>query len=199
MFDAALLFDKMALARSGAFVEIKMKKTLVFAAALLAFGGAYAQKSTLPVYGEVGYSFIKIEDESDDIKLGALRGIAGIEVHPNVALEGMIGFGVKDENINILGTDVKVKLERFYGLYVKPKLKVTNELELFARLGYAHSKVKASALGTSSSDSEGDASYGVGASYSFSPRAYGTIDYMSYYNKDGVKANGVTLGVGFRF
>lgn len=51
----------------------------------------------------------------------------------------------------------------------------------------------------SASDSDSDVAYGFGASYRVTPQAYVTLDYMNYYKKDGFKADGFTLGVGYRF
>ena len=74
-------------------------------------------------------------------------------------------------------------------------------VELFARLGYADSKVKLKvpSLDASASDSDNDFSFGLGLNYAFSRNVYMSADYMSYYNKDGVKADGFTLGVGYKF
>lgn len=177
-----------------------MKKIIVATTALLAFCAAQAQQVPKPkFYGELGYTALKIEDAGVDIKPGLLRGIVGTEVHPNVGLEAMLAVGVKDDTVNLGGVPVEAKVERSYGLYVKPKIQATSQLELFARIGYARSKFKATFTGGSISESEGDLSYGAGLNYSFTRTVYGTVDYMSYYNKDGVKANGFTIGAGFRF
>lgn len=174
-------------------------KTLVIAAASLFAACAVNAQETPKLYGEIGYTALKVEEDELSVKPAVVRGILGADFHPNLAVEGMLGFGVKDDTLTIAGVPVKAEIEHSYGFYIKPKFNATNELELFARLGYAKTKLKVSALGASASDSEGDVSYGAGLSYSFTPTAYGTVDYMSYYDKDGVKANGFTLGVGFKF
>lgn len=181
-------------------INYEMKRLIVAAASLFAACAVNAQEAP-KIYGEIGYTAfkIKVDGFSGSIKPGVLRGILGADFHPNLAAEAMLGVGVKDDTINIAGVSVKAEVQRTFGFYIKPKFNVTNELELFARLGYANSKIKVSALGVSDSDSEGDVSYGAGLSYSFTPTAYGMVDYMSYYDKDGVKANGFTLGVGFKF
>ena len=41
--------------------------------------------------------------------------------------------------------------------------------------------------------------YGVGLNYTVSDKMTVGADYMSYYNKDGVKGTGFTIGLGLRF
>jgi opacity protein-like surface antigen len=187
-----------------------MKRIAIAATAVLAMLGtsAQAQTKTSPLYGEVGYTFVKIKPEgSESAKLGALRGIVGYDLHPNIAVEGMLAFGVNDdkESFDVGGVTVNAKLElqNAYGIYVKPKFNPTKELELFGRLGYARTKLKAtvSALGfsESASDSDSDFSYGAGLKYNFDPRMSVGLDYMRYFDKDGVKIDGVTVGFGYRF
>lgn len=192
-----------------------MKRIAIAATAVLAMLGASAQAQTATrpaaagpaLYGEVGYTFLKAKAEGESANLGALRGILGYDFHPNVAFEGMLAFGVKDHTESVvesgLAVNLKLELQNSYGIYVKPKFNATNELELFGRLGWARSKIKAtaSALGVSASESESDSdfSYGVGLKYNFNPRMSAGLDYMRYFDKDGLTVDGVTVGFGYRF
>jgi len=149
---------------------------------------------------------LKIKGEGLSIKPKALRGIVGYEFHPNLAVEGMLAFGVSDGSTDVdagIPVNLSMKVEHAYGIYVKPKFDVTPQFEVFGRLGYAETKLKAtvSALGMSASDSssDGDFSYGLGVAYRFDPRMSVGLDYMRNYNKDGVKIDGVTLSLGYRF
>jgi opacity protein-like surface antigen len=137
-----------------------------------------------------------------------VRGIVGYELHPNVAIEGMLAFGVSDdsitENVSGIPVSLKAEIQNAYGLFVKPKFNVSDSLELFGRIGYSRFKTKATASApgfgsVSATDSDSDLSYGLGATYNFSKSSFATIDYMNYYNKDGVKGTGLTIGVGYRF
>lgn len=172
-----------------------MKKISVIAAALLLAGAAQAQAPKSDMYGELGYSFITIDAGSVDLEPGLLRGIVGWNVHPYLAVEGLLGAGVKDDNT----AGVKTKISNAYGVYLKPKYDFGNGFEVFGRIGYLHTKVKSSFAGGSVSGSDDDVSYGVGVSYTFNKQWYGALDYTNYYDKEGVKASGVTLGVGYRF
>ena len=171
------------------------KISAIVAAALLSAGAAQAQTATAnPFYGEVGYTFIKLKADGASIKPGLIRTIVGYELHPNVALEGMFAFGASDDTVD----GVKYKVTRSVGLFVTPKY-AFDQFEVFGRLGYADSKIKASEAGVSASDSDGSFAYGLGAKYNFDKSFYGAVDYMRYYKKDDVKADGFTLSVGYRF
>ena len=178
---------------------MRLSAGIAIAAMAMISASAQAQSSTPALYGELGYTFLKYSDEGVDIKPGAIRGIFGYNISPNLAIEGMLALGIKDDTISILGTPVKAELVRAYGIYVKPKVNLTNDLELFGRIGFADSRVKLSARGLSASDSDRSASYGVGLNFKISPTVAVGVDYMSYYNKDGGKAEGFTVGVGTSF
>lgn len=178
-----------------------MKKITIIAAALLLAGAAQAQKAApSPFYGELGYTAlnIKVDAVNADIDVGALRAVGGWNVHPYVAIEAMLGTGVREDNsIGSLG--FKTKLNSMAGLYVKPKYDFGNGFEVFGRLGYSTIKTKLSGGGSSAKTEDSDVSFGIGANYSFSSKVYGTVDYTQYFDQDGAKATGVTLGVGYRF
>jgi outer membrane autotransporter protein len=55
-------------------------------------------------------------------------------------------------------------------------------------------------VGLSTGDvSSNDFAYGVGVKYNFTPRMNVGLDYTRLADKNGVKVNGVTLGVGYHF
>ena len=168
-----------------------MKLIAIAAASVLLMAGAAQAQQARQVggtYGELGYTQFKFSgDGASSAKPGALRGIVGYDFHQNAAVEGMLAFGVRN--------DQGVKVNHAYGLYVKPKVNVADAVELFGRVGY--SRVKGTGDGDSST--EGGVSYGLGANFKFSPAAYVGVDYMRYFKKDGISVDGLTVGVGFRF
>src|SRR5688572_3945380 len=102
-----------------------MKRIAIAAATVLAMLGTSAQAQTpSPLYGEVGYYFLKIKAEGESISLGALRGILGYDLHPNSAVEGMLAFGVRDEKesvvVNGMTVSSKLGVQSAFGIYVKP-------------------------------------------------------------------------------
>lgn len=176
-------------------------KKLALILALSACGVAQAQTAApSPFYAELGYAALDAEVFDVDFDIGAVRGIVGYEVHPNLAVEAMLGLGAGSDAVSGNGETVKLELEHSYGVYLKPKVRVAEGLELFGRVGYAHSKLKARAVGyRSETDSDNDVSYGAGLSYQFTKSVYGSVDYMHYYHHDEVKLEGFSLAVGLRF
>jgi outer membrane autotransporter protein len=66
---------------------------------------------------------------------------------------------------------------------------------VFARLGFARTNV-----GLSTGDvTSNDFAYGVGVKYNVTPKVNVGLDYTRLADKDGVKVDGVTLGLGYRF
>lgn len=174
-------------------------KSAAVAAFLLATLGAQAQSSGSGMYGELGWTNIAYKDSGYNIEPSMLRAIVGVDVHPNLAVEGMLGFGISDDTVTIRGVNVKTEIDNAWGVFLKPKTAVTPDLDLFARLGYVKAKVSASVPGYSASDSGGDMAYGLGLSYKLSDKMSLNADYMSYYNKNDVKGTGFTVGLGIRF
>jgi outer membrane autotransporter protein len=190
-----------------------MKLIAIAAASIMLMAGAAQAQVMAPrptmagtTYGEVGYTSLKISESGVDVKPGVLRGIIGFNFSNYVAFEGMAGFGVTKDStdVNVLGNRVTLEgdVQHMFGVYVKPRVNIDG-FELFGRLGYADTRLKATArvgaVSVSDTTSGSDWSYGLGANFNFSPRAYVGIDYMQYYNKDDTKIEGVTLGLGYRF
>jgi opacity protein-like surface antigen len=160
------------------------------------------------VYGELGYTSLKIQESGfSSNKPGVLRGIVGFNLNQNIAFEGLAGFGVRKDNSTSTFNGVPVNIEsdvrHMFGVYVKPKIVLGSEFELFGRVGVASTRLRSSAnvAGFTASDSSSgsDVSYGLGANFNIAPTAYVGVDYMRYYNKNDVKLDGVTVSVGLRF
>jgi opacity protein-like surface antigen len=186
--------------------DMKTLSKLLVMTAITAASAANAQ-----TYGEIGYTSVTTKENLSlsgstyNIKASptALRGIFGYELNPNLAIEALGAFGLSDSTIKANGVSVSgftMEIDNVIGVYLKPKTQLNGNLELFGRVGFAHSKGTASAAGVaSSSASENGFSYGAGLSYAINPTTSLNADYMSYLNKDGFKANGFTFGVGFKF
>ncbi|PVE40975.1 porin family protein [Limnohabitans planktonicus] len=157
---------------------------LAGAAAVLAFAAA----AQAQVYVEGAYNFIDIKGSGSTAKPTAVSAVLGYEINPNVAAEVYVASGVKK------ATD-GTKLSNSFGVFLKPKVMVSNEVEVFARVGFEKTKL------SSGSDNASDNSfaYGVGGNYFMDKKTYVTASYMSHYNKDGLKINGLNIGVGYKF
>lgn len=177
----------------------------VAASALLVLGSAQAQQMT-PWYGELGYTWLKVDAVGTSARPGVIRAILGYDLHPYFALEGMLGGGVTDDNKNVVGADgllhdVKFKSDTIYGIWAKPKYDLGNGLELFGRLGWSHLDVKtsSSAADLTTEHSQDGFTWGAGLNYHFNPRMYVGMDWLQYSSKSNNHVDGITLSFGYRF
>jgi opacity protein-like surface antigen len=177
-----------------------MKKIALVSALALAAISAQAQ-----TYGEIGYTSSTYKGTEEGSSLQAspslIRGILGYELDQNLAVEGIAAFGIGDATLKVDGdsVDAKVKANNAFGVYLKPKMKLNDAIEIFGRVGYARLKATATADGESDSTTVNGFSYGAGLSYAIDPKTSLNVDYMQYHNKGGVTINGFTLGVGYKF
>jgi opacity protein-like surface antigen len=167
--------------------------------AVLFGGAAQAQPLAAPASpwnAEIGYSWMSVRDGGLGFEANpqAIRGIVGYSFHPNFALEGMAAFGTHSDS----DQGVDVKLRSAYGVFLKPKYD-WNNLEVFGRVGYARTNLRASALGVSESGHDNDFAWGAGVAYNFNPRTYVSVDYMRLDNKDSTRVDGWTVNLGYRF
>jgi opacity protein-like surface antigen len=176
------------------------------AAAILALAGAAQAQQSSPWYGELGYTWLKMDAVGTSARPQGIRGIIGWDFHPNFALEGMAAGGVSSDTRNVdagggVMTPINFKLTSMYGIYIKPKYEM-NQFELFGRLGYAHVNAKATSSAfpsLSTSQGDNDFSWGIGANYHFNPKMYVGLDWVQYSSQSGHKVDGMTLGFGYRF
>lgn len=196
-----------------------MNKTMILlAAGLLAAGAASAQQArsmstpggASPLYGELGYTHLDASGTFSGANIGGnpgmIRGIVGYDLHPNAAIEGMLGIGIRDADNDgqVLGLNYNTnfRVRSTFGVFAKPKIDFGN-VEVFGRLGYAQTRLRTNlvtGLGSSGSNtSDGDVAYGLGANWRFNPKMYAGLDVMRYYDRGTTKIEGVTLSVGTRW
>jgi hypothetical protein len=189
-----------------------MKKLVPILAAsmLLGLGSAHAQllgrgTATTPgatptTYGELGWTRADVETSGAGARSDLLRGIVGYNFHPNAAAEAMLGIGIRDSgSTTLLGVPADLKVKHVFGAYVKPKLQLTDNIEVFGRLGLAQTRHSISTALASRTDRDWDLSYGVGLNFNINPQTYVGLDWMSYLDKGSSQVDGMTLSVGMRF
>lgn len=175
----------------------------IAAAALLAAGGAQAQAQAkandTPFYSEIGYTALTYKDPDVKMHPKAARLLGGYELNPNLAVEAHVLLGTKDGSATVFGESVKLKVDNIWGVFLKPKVAVMPDLELFGRIGYARTQRSVSVLGFSQKESANSLAYGVGAGYAINDKITLSLDYMSYYDRKDIQFKGPTLGLGIKF
>lgn len=143
-------------------------------------------------YIEFGLVPVHVKSETGDVSHPqAARLTIGGELHPNWAVEGFyLTAYSKDTRPGFDATATH------YGATLKPKVAMTENTEFFARFGWAHSNITVSDAGSRTGS---DFIYGLGFQTYFTKSVYGQLDYMNYYDKDGISSKAYSLSVGTRF
>lgn len=173
-----------------------MKKLHIIAIATLAvlsITGAQAQSSNKGngYFGEIGYSQVKVSGDGGSAKPDAVRLLIGNEINKNLDIEAMYTSTVSKENR--VGYQASVNT---FGILLKPKLALTENTDVFARVGAVRADITAS---TNGSHTATDLAYGIGIQTNFSKSVYGQIDYLNQYDRGGISAKGYTVSLGTRF
>jgi len=174
----------------------------ILAVAAIAVSATAAQAQ---LYGEVGYTALNYKSTVGANKVeaspSALGVTIGYDVHKNVAVEAMAVVGASDDTATLNGasTPAKLKIDNSFGIFLKPKVMLGENFELFTRLGYMNTKISVSGAGILASATDSAFAYGLGANYYFNKTTYLTVNYMNVYDKDNTKIDGVTVGLGMKF
>lgn len=139
-------------------------KKLAALAALAAVAGlaGNAQAQQTGAYANAGYTHFN----ADDVTLGGVTGRAGYRFHPNFAVEGEATFGVKDDNVG----PATVELDNAVGVFGVGLVPLSENLDVFGRVGYGQIKASASVPGVAVSADEEGFAYGAGAQYMMTPK-----------------------------
>lgn len=142
-----------------------MRNILLSAAALtLIAAPAAAQSLSNPQFnGSIGYTQL----DGDNGDLGAVTGRIGARFNRYIGAEGEVSVGVKDDDFTVGGVDGKLEHEYDAAAYVVGVVPVNPNFELFGRVGYGTTEVKASAAGLSATEDGESVNYGAGANYFF--------------------------------
>ena len=139
-----------------------MRNVLLATAALtLIAAPALAQDPGSRVTGSIGYTQL----DTDGGDLGTVTGRAGYDFTRNFGIEGEASIGVSDDDFTVAGVPGTIEHKYDAAAYGVAKLPVNENFELFGRLGYGTTRVKAEVAGIQSSDNTESINYGVGANY----------------------------------
>ena len=155
-----------------------MKLALTTAITLVAFAAAPAFAQDSGFYGTVGYG----NYSADDADLGAIQLRGGYNFNEFLGAEIEGAIGVADESTTVAGINTKIELDNSYGAYAVGRIPFAEKADVFGRIGYVSTEIKASAGGASASADEDAAALGIGGDYYFAPNqgirlGYTYLDY----------------------
>ena len=177
-------------------------------AALVLCGVAFGAQAQSVVYTEATYLLLSATSHASPSGTTTSDGkaaaaIVGYQLNENLSLEGMVASGLSSADVKLNGTTqtnpVTQKLDLAYGAYVRAKTTLTNDVEIFARVGRSGWHTTASTASASSSSHLYDWMYSAGLNYNINKSTYLTGGWASIYNKSSTKTDGYSLGIGFRF
>lgn len=172
-----------------------MRNVLLATAALtLISAPAMAQSISNPQYqGSVGYTGLDI----DGANVGAITARGGAKLSRYFGAEAELSVGVKDDDLNLGAVQGQVEHRYDVAAYGVATLPVTENFELFGRLGYGTTELKTSVPGASSSNSTESINYGAGANYFFDGQNGVRADWTrrDFRGQNGVEAD--TWGLGY--
>ena len=142
-----------------------MRNILLAAAAISAIAApAFAQSGPdARGYGSLGYTHL----EGDSATTGAVTGRLGAKFTPHFGVEGEASFGVRDDDFAIGAVDGKIEHRYDVAAYGVATLPIQPNFDLFARVGYGVTELKASAGDISESTHLDSWNYGAGGNYYF--------------------------------
>jgi outer membrane immunogenic protein len=164
------------------------------AAAIAQVPGALQPTS---VYGSLGYAGTHVEGAD----LGAVQGRLGIRFGRYLGTEGEFGLGVKGDTVNVSGTDVDFRLNHQEAGYLVGFFPVSPNLDLFARGGYGHTRVRETAAGVVDHFDDNSWNYGAGAQYFLNGRDGIRADWtrQDFIGQSGPNADVWSVGYTRRF
>jgi outer membrane immunogenic protein len=147
--------------------------------------------------GSVGYTGIQLNGAD----LGAIDLRAAANFGKYAAIEAEGAFGVNDQNGTVGTVATKLHLNDEYAVYGVARWPVIANGNLFARVGYGHSDIKATASlnGQSSSATAGSDSvnYGVGGEYFFDGKNGLRVDYTRFDFQNNNTKDADTWSIGY--
>lgn len=164
-----------------------MKKIIAIAAtSLLASHVAVANP-----YVGVSYGFLETEIFNTDFDTPVVQLGLGNDFTENFAAEFRLGLGADEDSK--FGADLEI--DKYFALYLKPMLPITEGFSIYALLGYADVTVD-SRVGD---EDDSDFSYGFGATVAASPGVGIFAEYLNLYDDSNVEISGFSLGVNIYF
>jgi Outer membrane protein beta-barrel domain len=179
--------------------DIYMRKGLVLSA-LLFSSATFAASGDSYVGG--GYHMGNYdEDGLSTASPSALKLEYGYYITDQIAIEGNFAFGIAEDTIDVLGSDVDIEVEQAISLFVKGDLNLSSSVNLYGLLGYTKGKLKATIPDLDETLTENDSglSYGAGLEGITAGGFIFSAEYIMYLSEDEYDYSGFNLGIAKKF
>lgn len=147
------------------------------------------------LYAGLQYALVTYDEEGfDEVEPTALVGKFGRFVNDNISIEGRLGIGLADDDIDVtipgLGTfEAEVEVDMLYGAYLVAHSDKTGNLNFYGVIGVSKGELEVSIGPVSADGDESGLSYGAGINIGGL-----NIEYMSYLDEDDFDATAISIG-----
>jgi len=174
-----------------------MKKTILITTMLLA-GGVQALENEN--YFGASFQYGQLETSSLGVNPANLNFKLGRTITDRIAIEGQFILGLSEGKKGTEG----IKVDRSSSLFIKADALELNKIKVYGLLGYSEVRFEFNAYeglnnSFSSYDEESGVSYGFGSDYYFDTNASASVEYISYFDKNGANYEALNLGYNIRF
>ena len=140
-------------------------------------------------YGAVGGGFLTFDDGFDEVKPKQLLGRLGYNFNDYIGIGFEGGFSLIEDEL--FGVDFDVTTTFFY---LRGNVPVGEDSSVYVLVGPTNVEVTGSSGGTSISADDDDTGIGFGFETPLESVSF-FVDYITYYDDDGVDATSINLGV----
>lgn len=146
------------------------------------------------LFGTFGGSLVTHEDSAGDVKPINVLARLGYDFNENFALVGEANFTLVSDDF--AGVDFDVNIFSAFG---QVSLPVSDTAKVYGLLGFSNVELEGDVGGLVLTVDDDDTSYGFGVEFGTTEVGAITIDWIQYYDDDGVDTSGFNLGYKFHF
>lgn len=160
-------------------------------------------------YTEAAYGVANIDSSKTTLNYtpSIVRITVGKVVADNWAIEGLLTQGVTSSTTAYSSSiNVQLQSNTGYGFAVRPFMKVTDDLELYGRVGWMQNNINAKVITASSGATSSSIDYSwsqylgsVGIAYKINQNFSATLDYTTFTRRDEITVTQTAIGVRYNF
>lgn len=169
-----------------------MKKILFGCGLLLLSAGAQAQNAP-GAYATIGGGLLTFDDGVDSVEPKQLFGRLGYDINAYVGFGIESGFSLIEDEVSGVDFDVTTLF-----IFLKGSIPVGNGSSLYVLYGNADTELTGSSGGLSLSADDDDTGIGFGIQVPLDTTSI-SIDYIKYFDDDGVEVDSINLGLTSHF
>ncbi|MEE2525501.1 porin family protein [Hyphobacterium sp. HN65] len=157
-----------------------MMRTLVLSTVLAAAASAASFADDGDFTLGAGLSTIGVSEGGFDVDVSAVTLRGGYEFTRFLGFEGQLDIGVDGDTVMFNNTPVDVDVNMAASLFGVARAPISENANLFARIGYTTANIEASVPGFGLTDDADGFAYGVGGEFFFDGRNGVRIDYTRH-------------------